>query len=251
MKTVIFSGCDSNYWKLYGRSFVNSFSFFNPDKIIHVHLINPDSEDLLSIESLSCEYSIEYINESIFKKVFNIIQQHLTSIDDLEYKEKVKTGLTFCVQETVEEKIKFLAKFSIFAMSRFVKLKDLNFHQILSYDIDSICLAKIDINDVLGDYEIGCLKNKKNGCVASLIALRTPSIFLNEWTDFLKKSLESGKIYGFLDQDSFDIISKNFNVKSIDRKFCNKKMKGLVITGKGQSKFGEVFLKEQKKWNTL
>jgi hypothetical protein len=54
---------------------VNSFKYFNPDKTIHVHIFDPTDSDIKDLESLPCNYSLEYTNQDTLNpNVFDGLQ---------------------------------------------------------------------------------------------------------------------------------------------------------------------------------
>lgn len=250
-----FTGCDSKYWKLYGVPFVKSFKFFNPLSTIHIHLINPEDCDLEEIATLPCEFSYEYLPTSYIEDLVDSSYKFLTEeIVDLEYKTFLKSGLKFCTKyEEVKDNLRDLMTFSVFAMKRFIKLSKMwdGNTPIAAYDIDTVCAAPIDIKKMLNEKSEGCLVVKNDRFVVSLVAFSNNSNMLKEWGNLLEKKLDEKKVYGFLDQDSFVTLSKHYNVEKISRIFCDHTKKSIwsyVMTGKGDTKYSEMFKQAQSKW---
>ena len=93
---TIFTGCDSTYWKKYGKSFVNSFKKYNPDKIIHIHLCNPTQDDLNEISKLSCNYSVQIIPDQTILKTKDIIKDYIDNkITDSDF---IRSNLKFSLK---------------------------------------------------------------------------------------------------------------------------------------------------------
>lgn len=250
--STIFSGCDSKYWKLYGISFVKSFNYYNPDINIHIHLINPDDTDIASISMLPCTYSKEFISEIEFDTHYQKILKIISNNEDKEYIKKIHSGLKFFESVEYHTALKLIIRFSLFAMSRFVQLSKLwtGNYPIIAYDIDSICLGKLDIDDILKNSDSATLMNKKGGCTASLVAFNNNSPLLRNWAKKLEQAIIESKVYGYLDQDLFNQLKNQFGVIKIDSKYCKSgNKKGIVITGKGNVKHGENFIEEKNKWN--
>lgn len=252
---IFFTGCDSKYWKQYGVSFVKSFKFYNPLSTVHIHLINPDTDDLEQINNLPCEFSYEHLPEGYIDDLVESSYKFLTDeIVDTEYKSFLKFGLKFCTKyENVKDNLKDLMTFSVFAMKRFIKLSTLWNGQtpIAAYDIDTICKSPINITKMLNGKSEGCLVVKGDRFVVSLVAFSNNSKMLKEWGNFLEGKLNEKKVYGFLDQDSFVDLSKNYTVEKIPRIFCDHTKKSIgsyVMTGKGDTKYSDLFKKEQSKW---
>ena len=251
---TIFTGGDSKYWKKYGKVFVRSFNHYNPDKTIHVHIINPDDNDIEDLKLLPCNYTTDfideiYINDLCLESIKYLENPH---IDEL-HKQKLKHGLSFCNEETLVEKMKHLMTFSVYACNRFITLSKLwtGNHPVAAYDMDTICKGTIDINKMLGTNDCGCLSVKGNRFVVSLVAFRNKNTLLTDWGNSLTNSFTSKKVYGFLDQDTFVEKSKLYNTTHIDKIFCDHTKKSdsaLVMTGKGAAKISDRFYIESKKW---
>jgi hypothetical protein len=251
---TIFSGCDSNYWRQYGKSFVNSFKHFNPDKNVHIHLCNPEQQVLDEINSMPCNYSVQYITHDTLKNSANITKKYvLDELKNEELKSKIKFSLKFFTEGSDDEKYYNQIKFIYFACSRFIKLSEIwsGEHPVAAYDIDSICKGPIQFSDMLQTRSEGCLSVKGNRFVVSLAAFQQSSKMLRDWGDHLKRSFQEETLWGFLDQDTFVELSKKYNVHPIEKKFCDHTSKNhgaLVITGKGQTKYGDFFKQEIDKW---
>jgi hypothetical protein len=252
---TIFTGCDSTYWKKYGKSFVNSFKKYNPDKIIHIHLCNPTQDVLNEISMLPCNYSVQIISDQTILKTKDIIKDYIDNkITDSDFiRSNLKFSLKFFNGESLDDSAFDQSKFIHFACSRFIALSEYwtGDHPVAAYDIDSICRGNISFVEMLNNTDAGCLSVKGNRFVVSLVAFQHSSGLLYKWGKELKQSLETNKIWGFLDQDTFVTLSKEFTVNPIDRKFCDhtsKNKNSFVITGKGQTKHSNEFQEEIKKW---
>lgn len=255
--TTIFTGGDSKYWKQYGKSFVKSFKHYNLDKDIFVQIFNPDSNDIAELDSLDCKYSVETIDQSY---IDNLINAHLNifknnSNEDL--KSKLKHGMSFSEKNygfvTLEDKMKNLITFSVYASFRFIRLSELwnGSNPVVAYDMDTVCKANFDINKMLGNNDSGCLSVKGDRYVVSLVAFRNHSQLLKEWGASLKESFLNKEVYGFLDQDTFVELSKKYNVTHIDRVYCDhtkKSHSSFVMTGKGTTKFTDNFKQAVEHW---
>jgi hypothetical protein len=251
---LFYTGCDSKYWKTYGISFVNSFNFFNPMSKIHIHLINPDESDLQTISKLPCSYSTENLSDNYIDDQIESASNFLNNNKDINYSSDIKSGLKFCTKhEKEKDNLRDLITFSVFAIKRFVNLPKIinSFDYIAAYDIDTICKSKIDISAMLNGKNQGCLNVKGDRFVVSLVAFNKQSEMLMHWASILEHRLNEKKIYGFLDQDSFVNLSNSYDVEKISRIYCdhtNKSRNSFVMTGKGQTKYSDLFKNEQSKW---
>lgn len=255
--TTIFTGGDSKYWKQYGKSFVKSFQHYNPDKEIFVQIFNPDQDDINELISLNCKYQIENIDPYYIE---NLVNEHVDIYEnntDEDLRSKLKHGMTFSEKNygfiTLQDKMKHLITFSVYASFRFIRLSELwsGINPIAAYDMDTICKSSIDIDKMLEKNDAGCLSVKGGRFVVSLVAFRNNCNMLKEWGAELKQNFDNKKVYGFLDQDTFVQLSKKYQVTPIDKKFCDhtkKTYNSYAITGKGTAKWSDNFLSEQNKW---
>lgn len=252
---TIFTGCDSTYWQKYGKSFVNSFKKYNPEKVIHIHLCNPTQDDLIEISTLACNYSVQVITDQTLLKTKDKIKDYVDNkMTDSDFiRSNIKFSLKFFKNKSLDENAYNLSKFIHFASSRFIALSEYwtGDHPVAAYDIDSICRGHISFDEMLNNKDAGCLSVKGGRFVVSLVAFQNSSNLLFRWGEVLKTSLENNRIWGFLDQDTFVTLTNEFIITPIDRKFCDhtsKNKNSFVITGKGQTKHSDVFQEEIKKW---
>lgn len=253
---TIFTGGDTKFWNRFGKSFVNSFKHFNPDKVIHVHIFDPTDNDIRELEALGCNYSVEYINQT---EIDQLVESAMLALSDQPPDEAHKWQLKPCMKffEDIPDmhgKLLKLMKFTRFATGRFIKLSEMwtGKHTVLAYDMDTLCQGTIPFDNVLGNNDQGCLKVKGDRFVVSLVAFKNHSPMLKEWGDSLRKTFETTKVYGFLDQDRFIELSPNYSVTSIDRTYCDSTVKSvhsLVMTAKGSRKEHESFLKQVADWS--
>lgn len=254
---TIFTGCDSNYWKQYGKSFVKSFKHYNPDKDIFVQIFNPDDNDVKELTNIGCNYQIEILETSYIDDLVNVHVDKFQKNTNEDLKSKLKHGMSFSEKNygytTLEDKMRHLITFATYASFRFIRLSELwnGINPIAAYDIDTICNASVNINEMLDNNDSGCLSVKGDRYVVSLVAFRNHSQLLKEWGASLKESFLNKEVYGFLDQDTFVELSKKYNVTHIDRVYCDhtkKSHSSCVMTGKGTTKFTDNFKQAVEHW---
>ena len=257
--TTIFTGGDSKYWKQYGKSFVKSFKHFNPDTDVLIQVFNPDSDDIAELNSLDCKYTIENIEQSYIDDLVNAHIDVYTNNTNPQLKAQLKTGMKFSEKNygfvTLEDKMRHLITFAIYASFRFIRLAELwdGKNPIAAYDMDTVCQGSIDIDEMLGENDAGCLEVKGNRLVVSLVAFRNNNQLLSEWGNSLQQSFNNKAVYGFLDQNTFIECASKYTVTSIPRMYCDhtkKSHSSKVLTGKGHSKWGSVFQLAQSRWLT-
>ena len=257
--TTIFTGGDSKYWKQYGKSFVKSFKYYNSDKDIFVQIFNPDSNDIAELNSLGCKYNIETIDQSYIDTLTNTHLNIYNNNLDGDLKSKLNFGMKFSEENYgivgLEDKMHHLITFAVYASFRFIRLAELwdGKNPVAAYDMDTVCQAKINIDNMLGTNDAGCLAVKGDRLVVSLVAFRNNNQLLSDWGNSLQQSFNNNSVYGFLDQDTFIHFAKKYNVTHIDKKFCDHTKKSndaYVITGKGTTKWSERFQLAQRRWLT-
>jgi hypothetical protein len=251
----IFTSADSVFFNTYGISFINSFRHFNPTVDIHFHIIDPLSKDILILKSLSCNYSVSYTDENLKLQTVENLKNVLTNNTDATLVAGLKSAFRFLTDmPTLDKKLYKLVYGQNYRSGRFIALNKLWDGQniILCYDVDTLCSAPISINDILPTYSQGCL-DIKGKFVTSLTAFKDNSQLVRDWGNTLEMYMQHDKIsFGFMDQNTFIKLSNSYSVERIDRYYCNHSKKGdaCVITGKGQTKFGDVFLEKVKVWKT-
>lgn len=255
--TTIFTGGDSKYWKQYGKSFVRSFQHHNLDKDIFVQIFNPDNNDIAELNALGCKYTVENINQSYINQLTDKHLDIFNNNTNLELRAHLKNGMKFSEKNygriTLEDKMQHLITFAVYASFRFIRLAELwdGNNPVAAYDMDTVCQSYIDINKMLGTNDAGCLAVKGDRLVVSLVAFRNNHQLLTDWGNSLQQSFNNNEVYGFLDQNTFIKHSQNYSITHIDKIYCDhtkKASSSYVITGKGNSKWGESFLAAQKKW---
>tara|TARA_B110000503_G_C7157301_1_gene417890 strand:- start:728 stop:1513 length:786 start_codon:yes stop_codon:yes gene_type:complete len=255
--TTIFTGGDSKYWKQYGKSFVKSFKHFNPNTDVFIQIFNPDSNDLAELNSLDCKYKVETIDQSYIDRLTNAHLNIFSNNLDEDLKSKLNFGMKFSEKNygfvTLEDKMRHLITFAVYASFRFIRLAELwdGKNPVAAYDMDTICQSEINIDEMLGLNDAGCLSVKGDRLVVSLVAFRNNNQLLAEWGASLQHSFNSNRVYGFLDQDTFIHCAANYNITPIDKKFCDhtkKSNNACVITGKGNTKWSERFQIAQSRW---
>lgn len=253
-KPCIYTSADSIFFNLYGEGFINSFSHFNRNVKIHIHIFDPTDTDISKLESLPCDYSIGYIDE----------QLKLETVENLKYiyqqntNKKLIAGLKSAFrfrkdQKTLEEKIDKLVHGQNYRSGRFIALKNLwdGKNLVAAYDIDTICQNKIPLDKILPNNAQGCL-SIKGRFVTSLIAFKNNSKLIADLGNQLENYMFTEKIsFGFMDQNTFIECSKKYQMGHIESKFCSpgKGEDAFVITGKGNKKFNEKFLDKVNLWN--
>lgn len=257
MKEIIFSGCDSVYWKKYGETFVKSFAHYNPEKEIFIQLFNPDKDDLRQIKNLPCKFDAYTFEENFIISLVNKHIEYFNNNTNKIIKNRLKTGMKFAEKNfgytKLFDKMKQQLTFSTFACYRFIKMLDIwnGKVPIIAYDIDTLCQSQLHIDNILGTSNNGCLTVKGNRFVISLVAFQNNNVFLKTWTSKLLKAFEENEVYGFLDQDKFIETSFEYPVTPISRIYCDhtkKASKSKVFTGKGKTKWGDKFVNAQKLW---
>lgn len=253
---TIFTGGDTKFWNRFGKSFVKSFKHFNPDKTVHVHIFDPTDNDLKELESLTCNYSFEYTDQT---EIVELVENAKMSLESVIPDEAHKWQLKSCMKyfddiPDMQGKLLKLMKFTKFASTRFIRLSEMwdGNCPVLAYDMDTICMGNINFSGVFKNQNQSCLVVKGGRFVVSLVGFQNNSLMLKEWATHLSKAFETKKVYGFLDQDTFVNLSTIYPVNKVERLYCdhtNKNAHSIVITGKGAMKESEMFLNLVDKWN--
>jgi hypothetical protein len=253
---TIFTGGDTKFWNRFGKSFVNSFKHFNPDKTIHVHIFDPTESDIKELELSSCNYSVEYVSQDEIDELVENARLALeTPMEDQTHKWQLKPCIKYFDDiPDMHGKLLKLMRFTKFASTRFIRLSEMwtGQHPVLAYDMDTLCQGMVPFDKVFDNTDQGCLRVKGDRFVVGLVSFRNNSPMLKDWGDSLRASFETKKVHGFLDQDTFVGLSSKYLVTHIDRNYCDstaKSVHSLVVTAKGAMKEQASFLNQVAKWN--
>jgi len=249
---TIFTSADSKFFNTYGIAFVNSFSFFNSSVDIHFHIIDPLDQDIKKLEALPCNYSISYTDQSLSLETVENLKQVLFDKNNLKLVNGLKSAFRFLKHlPTVDDKLQKLVNGQNYRSGRFIALNKLwtGDNIILCYDVDTLCTKQFSINDILIQDQ-GCL-DIKGKFVTSLTAFKNNSQLLRDWAQKLEYYRDNKISFGFMDQNTFIDLAKNYPTQHISREYCNhSKGQSFVITGKGTKKFADEFMTKVSKWKT-
>tara|TARA_B110000305_G_C19439225_1_gene640821 strand:+ start:762 stop:1547 length:786 start_codon:yes stop_codon:yes gene_type:complete len=251
--SCIFTAADSIFFNTYGISFIKSFSHFNAGVEIHFHIMDPMDVDILMLESLPCNYSVSYTDETLKLETVETLKKVLTDKTDLPLVNQVKSAFKFLNNyDTTEKKLYKLVDGQNYRSGRFVALNKLWDGQniVLCYDVDTICQGPIPIDKILPNYSQGCLLIKGK-FVTSLTVFKDNSQLLRDWGNALETYIKTDKIsFAFMDQNTFIKMALSYDVEPINGHYCNhlKSGAGLVVTGKGGTKFNGKFKDKINLW---
>jgi len=248
---TIYTSSDTIFFNIYGISFIKSFKFFNPETNIHYHLFDPLDKDLELLKTLPCNFTFSYTSEECRLKIVDNLKKIWQDKTNLDLIRRIKSSFKFLPDLTLDQKLYKIVSGQLYRSGRFIELNKLwsGNYPILAYDVDTLCIKKIKIDDVFKNDQ-ACLDIKGN-FVTSLTAFNNNSQLLRNWGLKLDFYFKNNISFGFMDQDTFIEESKNFEVYKIKRQFCDHTQKGklsCVITGKGNSKFNDDFISKVNLW---
>lgn len=246
----IFTSADSVFFNTYGISFIKSFAYFNPATDIHFHIIDPLDQDIVLLKNLPCNYSVSYTDDSLKLETIKNLKKVLENKTDEFLISGLNSAFRFLKDlTTLDEKLHKLVHGQNYRSGRFIEMNKLwsGKSTILCYDVDTVCTGSFDLENVIEQPQ-GCL-DIKGRFVTSLTAFKNDSQLLRDWGTQLNYYKTNKISFGFMDQNTFISLSKNYQTQSITREYCNhSKGKSFVITGKGSKKFGADFMKAVDKW---
>lgn len=226
---TFFAGSDSHFFNDYGAAFIRSFKYYNPNMDIHYHLMDPTDQVLNEISTLPCTFSVSNSNLELMKE----------------------TALTLRAYQ--KQKITFSeALFAVTAQwyrsQRFIFLSKnwSGSNLVLAYDVDTVCMARVPVEQLCQTHDQGCL-NIKGNRVVSLTAFTNHSQLLREWGTTLEDNINKMITWDTMDQSVFVGLSEKYKVEDISVSFCNhsKKAGGYAITGKGPRKINDPLFRDK------
>lgn len=194
-------GCDNTYFELYGKALALSISKYAPWANVHVHLFNPDSNQL---EWCNRQNNITYSWEDI---------------------------------ENISDEIKA----TYFACVRFIRIPQIFQHDVALISFDCDMLMNNTVNEDFFDNQTQSSKvtcKPKNGdSLASSIIFGIDN-FREEYSNLLLEEFKKNNIYWFLDQHILDMLVSKNKVDTMGFEWTGLKMNKdeLMWTAKGNKK---------------
>jgi hypothetical protein len=210
----LYFGCDAVYFKQFGVPLINSLKEHAPWANIHVHIFNPESQQLVWCKDNSITVSYEIVD---------------TSIKELN---------------TYYACVRFIRIPEIFN----------NNTRIISLDCDGIAIQPISKDKFLEDTNLSKVlwREKQQKSLASSVFFG-PDDFRFRYADKLKSYFDNDSYGWYLDQNIMDQMIANQEVEiTTDNAWGWHKAKGavMILSAKGSTKNELAFQELVKKYNS-
>ena len=249
----IYAASDDKYFDDFGRSIINSV-IANTNNHLHLHLYNPRDDQLYFLEGKErVSVSYEYVSLNVFDTAAAHWDTPPTStIEKNRYLSTVgamQRGNDFHLQDRMRK--------TYYACARFIRLNQLlpRVSKFLAIDIDAVVRKNIPLMPDTYDFYFHRITGPKARFLAGGLYCNntTNSLrFLNEYASVLQQSIQRDYLYWGLDQAVLEDIVPKYNWSMLPLAYIDWFMKpdSYIWTAKGQRKELEIFISEQKKYNS-
>ena len=242
-KFFIYAACDSVYFDEFGLAFISSIRR-NTQAGVHLHLFNPDQQQIDQCHALGATVTWEYVLLDLFKPAVNTLL-HPAQLDRTK-KAMLKGG-----DQTLLERMQK----TYYACARFIRLQELFDPTVttLELDVDAVVRREIPELDETCDFYIHHISGKKERFLAGglyLCANSRSQKFLTEYAQQLRNYIERDYLYWGLDQDLLDTVVPYYQHQQLPMSLIdwNMQPESCVWTAKGTRKDLAVFKAEKNKY---
>jgi hypothetical protein len=245
----IYSAADEKYFDEFVPALANSIKFNTPHTL-HLHLYNPRPDQIEFCKNKKITFTYEEVDQKLFLTAAKKFEG--TELDKIRADQKLRT--TTAMSKSNDQSIQERLQKTYFACSRFIVLKKFlkPGQQCLAIDVDAIVRSSIPMLSNK-DFFIHYISGKKSRFLAGgIFYTEQTSNFLEQYGLALERYLHNDDIYWGLDQDVLEKIVPNYNWGQLPIGFIDWDMRpeSYIWTAKGKRKDLEIFINEQKKYNS-
>jgi hypothetical protein len=246
----VYVASDTTYFNDFGKSIINSIKQ-NSQLGIHIHLYNPTEYQLKYCESQErVTFTFEIAPIELFKEAADKWDLPIANQQNLR---RILTAMSKSNDVSIQERIQR----TYFASARFIRLAQLISPNncVFAIDIDAVVRSEIPRLSADKDFYIHHIAGKRARFLAGGIYL-PGSIqgfnFLTEYATALKENSVNDELYWGIDQDVLDNIVPKYNFENLPLSYIDWEMNpnSYIWTAKGKRKELEIFINEQKKYNS-
>lgn len=249
----IYVACDKNYFDEFGISIINSVKA-NTNLGIHLHLYNPTPEQL---EYCNHQPRVSVTFENAPLDLFRPATDRWKDVpscpeEKLKY-DRIITAMSKSNDKSVLERIQR----TYFACARFIRLSQIiqPNTQVLAIDIDAVVRSNVPLLPADKDFYIHYVAGKRARFLAGGIYLPGSAEgykFLKEYADILTENIQFDTLHWGIDQDVLDHIVPKYNFGQLPLTYIdwNMNLSSYIWTAKGKRKELDIFINEQKKYNS-
>lgn len=245
----IYAACDHAYFADFGPAFIGSIRA-NTDHGIHIHLFNPDPEQISYCQRHGVSVTWEHVHGPAFARATQRWIPPPEQEPNKSQYDRTQNAMTKGQDNSLAERMQK----TYYACARFIRLAEIYSGQhMLAVDIDAIVRHRLPDLSMDHDFYIHHIPGKKARYLAGGIWLNgTDSCkrFLNDYAKRLREYFEQDYVYWGLDQDLLDLVVPAYNRGQLPMEYIDWNMRpaSYIWTAKGTRKSLLVFVTEQQKY---
>jgi len=247
-KFFIYAAADAGYFDTYARPLINSVLKNAPDVGVHIHIYDPNPEQIEFCRQPNVSYTYENLDLVVFAGITEFWLKR-TGLTNDRQRQMFKKGQTLG-----KEELHKLVKQTYYACARFVRLSEIlpQGKKCLAIDVDGLVRGKFDYN--LGTADFYLYEKPKDGThLAGAILFNGQSgthKFLQNYAIKLRESFEQDDLYWFLDQLILDQLVPQYNKGLLPMSYIDWAMRpeSSIWSAKGKRKELDIFKNEQRKY---
>ena len=245
----IYAACDSMYFKDFGSAFVGSIRS-NTNYNIHLHLFNPEPEQIDFCQRRGVGVTWEHVHRPLF-----VPSSQRWYPPPVQEPEKNRYDRTLnAMQKGGDTGVIDRMQKTYYACARFIRLAEIYQNQtVLAIDIDAVVRVPVPTLDTSHDFYLHHIDGKRARYLAGGLWLNGTSScqqFLQEYANQLRAYFDQDYVYWGLDQDLLDSTVPKYNWGQLPVEYIdwNMRTNSYIWTAKGTRKELTTFVNEQQKY---
>ncbi len=245
----IYSAANSEYYELFGKSFINSI-LRNTSYKVHIHLFNP-SPKLEILRDQRVSYSYEIFSENYLID----LKKKYTKTQPINERKKHILRMLYVKNIKKYDQIELIIGEQIskayYACVRFIRLYELIKNQsVLCLDIDCIVRKDFKINVEREEIHIYGSPELNDFKAGTILITEHGHSFLKQFSNLLEQNILNDYLYWFLDQDILSFIVQNYNYKLLNKSFIDWEFNedSIIWQAKGMRKDDDIFVNTQRNY---
>lgn len=237
---VVYTACDHDYFNQFGKIFCRSVQQVGQAPV-HVHLFNPDNDQLKWCNDNNIGATWEHTSELNFAPAVERLTR--TGGEPLRRSQvAISKGGDSNLQQRLEK--------TYYACVRFIRLAQMP-GTVFACDIDAVVRKAIPRLSIDKDFYIHQIFGPKARFLAGGLYLNPNARdFVQAYANVLESKIQQDILYWSLDQDVLDPLVPRFNYGQLPESLIdwNMRPESVIWTAKGARKNNNSFVNEQQKY---